>query len=272
MRTPPDLPESLPSFVARHLGAEIETGLLKPGEHLAEEAIAQRFGVSRATVRDAFRQLTREELTEQRPRRGTVVRTMSVDDLRAMLELRAGLYATVIRLFTRRATDEEIEGFTRLSLRVNELATIPATTPEIFTAATQASSLYVRERCGNARLQAILARMTRQSYRAYALLAHQTPAARRSAAQFGTRLREAVRARDAEEAAARAWRLVEANHVRMLAAFARQPATKNAATDGAKEREETWSSKTTRGPPRRAASPVPDPRRRAPRSASRESA
>ncbi len=271
MRAPPDLPESLPSFVARHLGEEIETGLLKPGERLAEEAIAQRFGVSRATVRDAFRQLAREELIEHRPRRGTIVCIMSVEDLRATLELRAGLYATIIRLFTRRASDEEIAGFTKLSLRVNELAADPATTPETFTAATQAHSLYVRERCGNPRLQAIFARMTRQSYRAYALLAHQTPQDRRSAAQLGARLREAVRARDAEEAAARAWRLVEANHLRIVAAVTRRETTKNATTGG-EENEETWPSKTTRAQPRRAASPVPDPRRRVPRSASRESA
>ncbi len=238
-----DLPESLPSFVARHLGEEIETGVLKPGERLAEEAIAQRFGVSRATVRDAFRQLAREELIEHRPRRGTLVCTMSVEDLRAMLELRAGLYATIIRLFTRRATDEEIAGFTRLSLRTLELAADPATTPETFTAATQALSLYSRERCGNARVQTIFARMTRQSYRAYALLAHQTPADRLSASQYGTRLREAVQARAVEEAAACAWRLVEANHVRMIAAFARQQAIENAANGGTKTGE-TWSSKT----------------------------
>jgi DNA-binding GntR family transcriptional regulator len=271
MPAPPDLPESLPSFVARHLGEEIETGLLKPGEHLAEEAIAQRFGVSRATVRDAFRQLAREELIEHRPRRGTVVCTMSVEDLRATLELRAGLYATIIRLFTRRASDEEMAGFTKLSLRVNELAADPRTTPEAFTAATQASSLFVRERCGNPRLRTIFARMTRQSYRAYALLAHQTPQDRRSAAQFGTKLREAVRARDAEEAAVRAWRLVEANHVRMIAAFARLQ-TENAATGGAHQQEETWSSKTRRAQPRGAAPPPPGKRPRVPRSASRESA
>lgn len=271
MRAPPDLPESLPSFVARHLGEEIETGSLKPGEHLAEEAIAQRFGVSRATVRDAFRQLAREELIEHRPRRGTVVRTMSVEDLRAMLALRAGLYATIIRLFTRRATDEEIAGFVKLSLRINELAADTRTTPETFTAATQALSLYSRERCGNARLQAIFARMTRQSYRSYALLAHQTPQDRRSAAQYGTKMREAVRARDAEEAAACAWRLVEANHVRMIAAVARQE-SKNTATDGATEREETWSSKTPRRQQHGTTAPAEGPRSRAPRSASRKSA
>ncbi len=256
MAEPPDLPESLPSFVARHLGEEIETGVLKPGEHLAEEAIAQRFGVSRATVRDAFRQLAREELIEHRPRRGTRVCMMSLEDLRAMLELRAGLYATIIRLFTRRATDEEITGFTRLSLRTGALAAAPATTPETFTAATQALSLFSRERCGNPRLQAIFARMTRQSYRAYALLAHQTPQDRASAAQYGAKLREAVRARDAEAAAACAWRLVEANHLRMVAAFARQTATKDT-TISDTEKEGTWSSKTPRRPPRRPTAAAP---------------
>jgi DNA-binding GntR family transcriptional regulator len=188
---------------------------------------------------------------------------MSVEDLRAMLELRAGLYATIVRLFTRRATADEIAGFTKLSLRINELAADPRTAPEAFTAATQALSLYSRERCGNPRVQAIFARMTRQSYRSYALLAHQTPQDRRGAAQFGTKLREAVRARDAEQAAACAWRLVEANHVRMIAAVARQQ-TKNAATGGANEQGETWSSRTPRRTPLAA--------RRGLKSASRASA
>ena len=71
-------------------------GVLKPGERLRAEALAQRFGTSRTPIREALLQLEAQGLVEVEPNRGAVVRAFDRDDLldlyavRALLEPRRG--------------------------------------------------------------------------------------------------------------------------------------------------------------------------------------
>ena len=48
-----------------------------PGVQLSEVALAQQYGVSRNTLREAFRLLARDGLVEHVPHRGVFVRTMT---------------------------------------------------------------------------------------------------------------------------------------------------------------------------------------------------
>ena len=52
----------------------ILSGNLQPGEHLRQEEVATRWGVSQTPVREAFRRLEAEGLVEHVPNRGVVVR------------------------------------------------------------------------------------------------------------------------------------------------------------------------------------------------------
>ena len=61
---------SLVELTLRRLRHEILSGALAPGERLVEEQLTQRFGTSRAPLREALRQLAQQGLIEHLPRRG----------------------------------------------------------------------------------------------------------------------------------------------------------------------------------------------------------
>lgn len=56
------------------LQSAILAGNIRPGEHLRQEEVAARWGVSQTPVREAFRRLESEGLVEHAANRGVVVR------------------------------------------------------------------------------------------------------------------------------------------------------------------------------------------------------
>lgn len=52
----------------------IMSGRIAEGEHLRQEDVAARWGVSQTPVREAFRRLESEGLVEHEPNRGVIVR------------------------------------------------------------------------------------------------------------------------------------------------------------------------------------------------------
>ncbi len=220
--------ELLSDFVARNLAREIETGEFSPGERLSEEAIARRFGVSRGPVREAIRQLAREELVVLRPRRGAVIPTLTPTEVAEMYEVRAALYAASVRLVARRVGRGEIpagelERYVSLRQRLVEMAEDPTTTARDFAQVTQAISAFTVEWCGNRRLQESLGKMTRQTYRYYSELACGNLAHRKVITRLGGVMYAAILAGEAELASALAWRIVEANREAVLAQLESAP-------------------------------------------------
>jgi GntR family transcriptional regulator of gluconate operon len=71
---------------------------LKPGEHLREFPLAERFGVSRVPVREALIRLEHEGLVRGEPRRGAFVIGMSMQDIRELYEIRELLEVRGARL------------------------------------------------------------------------------------------------------------------------------------------------------------------------------
>ncbi|WJZ02200.1 GntR family transcriptional regulator [Corynebacterium freiburgense] len=65
--------------LVRLLSNRIHMGELRPGTQLAEIALASQMGVSRNTLREAFRLLARDGLVEHLPNRGVFVRTITED-------------------------------------------------------------------------------------------------------------------------------------------------------------------------------------------------
>lgn len=216
----PQAPEPLAHFIAGELVRAIELGTYKPGERLVEAELAARYGVSRAPVREALRMLTRDELVVQRPRRGTVVTELTPAEISEMFELRSGLYALLVRLFTRRATPEDHARRDALFDRIAELAADPNVTAKEFVDATQAASVFMLSRCGNRRLQETFRKITRQSYRYYAEMAHSSLASRHRLVRFAQQMLDAIDAGDADTASVHAFQLHESNHAAALAAIA----------------------------------------------------
>jgi DNA-binding GntR family transcriptional regulator len=67
--------------VADILRTRIAEGFFPPGERLSEDSIGKALGVSRNTLREAFRLLTHERLLVHELNRGVFVRVLAVEDV-----------------------------------------------------------------------------------------------------------------------------------------------------------------------------------------------
>jgi DNA-binding GntR family transcriptional regulator len=100
--------ETSTARVRDELQHAILEGVLKPGERLRAEALAQRLGTSRTPIREALLQLEAQGLVEVEPNRGAVVRAFDRDDLLDLYELRALLEPRAPALAAHRNTDDDI--------------------------------------------------------------------------------------------------------------------------------------------------------------------
>lgn len=82
---------TLPLQIAERIGASIVEERFAPGERLKEVELAQAFGVSRATVREALRLLEKRGLVSILPQRGARVTELSKKELEDLFEMRAAL-------------------------------------------------------------------------------------------------------------------------------------------------------------------------------------
>jgi DNA-binding GntR family transcriptional regulator len=88
-------------------------GVLRPGERIVEQQLAERLKVSRTPVREALLKLERENLAA-RIGRGMAVRRYSSDEVRDIYSLRAHLESFAARIAAERITDAELGALTRV--------------------------------------------------------------------------------------------------------------------------------------------------------------
>lgn len=81
---------------------------LMPGTKLAEQKIADLFGVSRTLVRQALNQLSRDRLVTLSPARGASVAMPSVEEARQVFQVRAMLEVALVRQLCAVATDAQL--------------------------------------------------------------------------------------------------------------------------------------------------------------------
>ncbi len=85
---------------AQLLRGQITAGMLPPGERLSEELIGSALGVSRNTLREAFRLLSHERLLVHELNRGVFVRVLTADDVVEIYRMRSLLECGVLREIT----------------------------------------------------------------------------------------------------------------------------------------------------------------------------
>ena len=83
--------------VADVLRSQVAEGRFAPGARLSEESICGALGVSRNTLREAFRLLTHEGLLVHELNRGVFVRRVTVDDLADIYRLRVLVECAAVR-------------------------------------------------------------------------------------------------------------------------------------------------------------------------------
>ncbi len=98
---------SLADDVTDRLRTAIVRGAFDPGQHLSEATLAEKFGVSRGPIREAFVELEREGLVKIERHRGARVTRLSQTDVDEIYELRTAIERLAMERAVRYATDED---------------------------------------------------------------------------------------------------------------------------------------------------------------------
>lgn len=114
--------ETLAEVLHRELEQAIVKGTLRPGDRLDEQEIAQRYGVSRTPVREAFRLLGANNLVDLRSRQGVIVRKIGVNTLLEMFQVMAELEGLCARLASRRVSADQEVGMREIHARLAQTA------------------------------------------------------------------------------------------------------------------------------------------------------
>jgi DNA-binding GntR family transcriptional regulator len=96
-------------FIVEALTKAIVEHRLLPGAKLAEQKLADHFGVSRTLVRQALFQLSKNRLIRMEPARGAFVAAPKVDEARQVFAVRRMLESEMTRAFVRSVTPAKIK-------------------------------------------------------------------------------------------------------------------------------------------------------------------
>lgn len=99
---------ALSNHIAEHIGEQIITGELKPGEKIVENTYAVEYGTSRAPVREAIYLLTIEGLVERIPRKGAIVKEHTESEIFDLLDIRIMLESLAMKRINENGTDQQL--------------------------------------------------------------------------------------------------------------------------------------------------------------------
>lgn len=91
----------------------ISNGYYQPGDHLTEEGVAGDLGVSRTPVREALSQLAVSRLLEKRKNGGYLIRSLSVEEIKHIFEVRTLLEPFAIARIASDHTDSQLRALDR---------------------------------------------------------------------------------------------------------------------------------------------------------------
>lgn len=175
--------------IAARLGDRILSGAMAPGARIGEQELADEFAVSRGPIREALRILEREGLATLLPRRGAVVTELSADELRELLEVRAGLFELVVRKVAARPNPELLALLEAGVARLEALSS-PADAGNDYAETAYRLMILCARQSGNRRLQRMLTALSLQTLRYSKLGLASVPRRQRSASLW----REATKA------------------------------------------------------------------------------
>jgi DNA-binding GntR family transcriptional regulator len=101
------------------LRTAITSGQYRPGDHLGEEELAGRLGVSRGTVREALRHLQQEGLVTAGARGMLRVHSLPPDEIRDLFQVRGALEGLAVTLLI--ASPRKDEAVLRLRKALSDL-------------------------------------------------------------------------------------------------------------------------------------------------------
>ncbi|MGE4370337.1 MAG: GntR family transcriptional regulator [Burkholderiaceae bacterium] len=174
-----------PEQIAVQIGDDIIEGTLAAGAPLNETQLADSFAVSRGPIRDAIRILEREGLVTIYPRRGAVVANLTLDEVKEVFEIRAGLFEIVARKIAHSHTPEFLAILAAGVEKLEQLATLDNDRGKYAQTSYRLSILAVRN-CNNARLAQMLTSISLQTLR-YSYIGFQSKSRREESAKLWRR-------------------------------------------------------------------------------------
>ena len=105
---------TIKGLLVEQIRREIILGQLPPGTKLRLGDLAQKFNVSTQPIREALSDLEAEGLVQVMPRRGSIVTTLTPDEVVDIYETRATLEAMATRLAVPLLTDETLQILTQI--------------------------------------------------------------------------------------------------------------------------------------------------------------
>lgn len=112
----------LRELIADRIRADIIKGTFNEGERLVEPKLAETLGISRTPIREALRQLEGEGFIEIVPRRGAVVKQITIKDLDDLYAIKANLEGLAASLAVGNMTSKEIEKLKRINEKFYDIA------------------------------------------------------------------------------------------------------------------------------------------------------
>ena len=97
------------------------SGKYPPGSRISDDLIAREIGISRSPVREAINQFVSEGLVEYRPRCGTYVKVLSLEELDELWGVRLALESFAAMEAADVATSEDIEQLAELNKEIRQL-------------------------------------------------------------------------------------------------------------------------------------------------------
>ena len=89
--------QKLPALVVKKIREALLDEAFRPGDHLTEVDLAEKFKVSRSPVREALLALEKEGSVTMSPYRGAVVKPLSVAEVLDIAELRLALISLALK-------------------------------------------------------------------------------------------------------------------------------------------------------------------------------
>jgi DNA-binding GntR family transcriptional regulator len=168
---------------------------LEPGSRLHEADLAAELAVSRTPLREALRMLLAEDLVEQLPTGGMLVRRLDLQDMRELYAVRAALEGLAAREACQRLTEADLDELGRLVEQMRLLVDHP---PELTRLGGEFHAR-IAAIAGNRRCEQLLRQLHGHMRRYHALSGRRGPR-RRAALEDHRALFEALRARDPDAA------------------------------------------------------------------------
>jgi len=114
--------QTLREKILENIRDAILKGELKPGERVSEPDIAERYGISRTPIREAFRQLESEGYLTVVPRKGAVVAKHTEKDIEEFYSIKSVLEGYAAHLAAEKMTAKDLDKLEAINNRLAKLS------------------------------------------------------------------------------------------------------------------------------------------------------